>query len=83
MRLGAAAAGGQPHAAESEGCGHELEKLAAVNAINAGRTLGKLASDLGLEAFGGGELVKAAPVAGASQFALGGRGMFKFAFHQR
>ncbi len=83
--LGAAATGGQAHATEGERGGHELEELAAIDAVQVVRTLGEFALDLGLHGGRGGEIVEAAPVAGAGREGLGGvgRGMVKCAFHRR
>ncbi len=86
VRLGAAATGGQAHAAEGEGGGHELEKLAAIDAVHVVGALGELALDLGLHGGRGGEIVEAAPITATGHGLggdVGGSGMVKFAFHRR
>ena len=68
VRLGPPAAG-QPDAAKREGCRHELEELAPVDAVELRRALGKLALQVFAEAGRSGQFVQAPPVARAVQLA--------------
>ena len=77
-----ATAAGHAEPPERERGGHEAEEIPAVDAVEIGRALRKLAFEVLLEAGRLGEFVEAAPVARTVEFAGGGGGMFERVLHR-
>ena len=80
--FGTTATGGETHATQGKGSGHQLEKRTTVDAIQVVSTRWEFFGDLCLKTGSFHQFIEAAPVAGTTQLTGGGFGMFNFAFHR-